>query len=310
MSIRRFLLRLIAFGIVQVTILIIIFSVYQRDRDSFLGDGIDKHKAARLFPSPKVLLIGGSSVGFGRHSPVLSNALGLPVVNLSGQGSQGLEYRLREAKSYAQKGDILVMSIEYQVLTDRSVEGFTVWRTLEAEPEDYKFIDASTMLSALADSHLFVRYALWRLSLRLAKGAWPKDPAPYSRTSLNPEGDVVGHYDLPRQGFSRDFEIRYSESDLTKVVERLNGFAEFCARNRIRVYYFYPAFPESLLPNVAAALDLLHARFSADLRIPLLNNPREMAYPDTDFYDTPYHLIRDAGIRSTLLIADRLKGLR
>lgn len=64
--------------------------------------------------SNKILLIGGSNVGFGFDSQMLLNAFNMPVFNTGTHGGIGLRLQIEFFKDYINKGDIVVIMPEYE----------------------------------------------------------------------------------------------------------------------------------------------------------------------------------------------------
>jgi hypothetical protein len=308
---RRFVHKVLLFAALQGILLAALAALYQPETTGYLAAGIDKRQRAATTAAPRILLVGGSSVAFGFDSPALEAALGWPVVNLGGQGSQGLEFRLREALDLLREGDVVVLSLEYQVLLARdSALGLTLWRTLEADPGAARYTRWAEWKRLLDDGHLFLRHALRRTVQRGVRGQWPESAAPYRRDGCNAYGDVVVHRRMDPPGYGNEaFRLRFSDGDLEDAVDRLARFRDAAVARGARVVIFHPSVPAERARPVADDLARVDAALRASLDVPVLNHPSEGFRPPGDFFNSTYHLTGAAGAAQTQVLAVRLRPL-
>lgn len=78
-----------------------------------------KDSLLRETPSPRLVLISGSSFAFGVDSKMLQDSLEINVVNMGLHAGLGLKYILDDAMRYLHKGDVVVISLEYQHLVNQ-----------------------------------------------------------------------------------------------------------------------------------------------------------------------------------------------
>lgn len=64
-------------------------------------------------PSPRLVVLGGSSAAYGINSPMLRDSLKLNIVNSGLSAGFGLKYILEEATPHLRKGDIVIICLEY-----------------------------------------------------------------------------------------------------------------------------------------------------------------------------------------------------
>ena len=306
---RHFIRKVLLFALLQGVVLAALAATYRPETTGYLAAGLDKRARALRIDGPRILLVGGSSVAFGFHSPALEAALGRPVINLGGQGSQGLDFRLREALELAREGDTVVLSLEYQVLLgEDTAQGLTLWRTLESDPASLRFTRWGEWKRLLDDGHLFLRHVLRRSVQRRLKGRWPEGAAPYRRDACNAYGDVVAHYAMDPPGYGAEpFRLRFTERDLDRAVRRLQEFRDAARARGIRVMLFHPSVPGERARPFVEDLDRVDARLREALEVPVLNRPEEGFRPPEDFFNSTYHLTGAAGAAQTALLAARLK---
>ncbi len=306
---RSFLRKVLLFALLQGFLLLALAATYNPETTSYLAAGLDKRQRAVDVEGARVLLVGGSSVAFGFDSPALEAAIGRPVVNLGGQGSQGMDFRLREALALARDGDIVVLSLEYQVLLTRDAAlGLTLWRTLESDPSAARFTRWREWKRLLDDGHLFLRHTLRRSVKRRVRGSWPEGTAPYRRDACNAHGDVVAHHTMEPPGYGNEvFQLRFSEGDLQHAVQRLQAFRDALADRGARLVLFHPSVPRERAEPLLDDLTRVDQRLREALDVPVLNRPEEGFRPRADFFNSAYHLTGEAGASQTTILADRLK---
>jgi len=296
-----FYTKLILFTTIQLFLVGICFLFFKPDPKYYFAASLDKHRLARETNSPKILLAGGSSVAWGTNSSLIFQQLQLPVVNLAYNAGQGMDYRLNEVLEFAQPGDIIILSIEYPALQG-TVSPSVVWRIIELEPSNISFF-RWPQYKAMLDTGFLV--GLRDLTRRIAQGKGvPK--LPYSRDTFNEFGDAVGYHKLKAPKDINSGKVKYSRHNFKTSIRKLNHFSAKLRQRGAEVLYFFPAIPEEDFIQSEEALNKIYNDMTSELDIQLLNSPGEMAYKRSDFFDTNYHLKKEAGVRRTLLMINRL----
>jgi len=305
---RAFVWHISLFIALQAALLLVQLPHCQLDPNAFLRAITAKMNRVEQFAPPRLMLHGGSSVAFGTVSPEFQRMVGLPTINLGTTRGEGLELWLNELRSLVQKGDVVVISPEYHLLAAGGAPtGMTVAFAVEANPRLLRLITPHQVGQMMDDSvgivHSLVMRQLQTLGL---SRAWVAPP--YTLDSFNEYGDVVAHYTMKRKAFPPQHLLAPPPWRLASAVKALNSFADDCRRRGARVFLAYPAVPTSLYLPERERVEFLHRQVMTTLRIPLLNTPAEAVHPDTDFFDTAYHLTREGALRRTRMLAERLKA--
>lgn len=111
---RKFFYNLIVFVLVFIGVILILAFVLPYNKNGYMRE--QEVKMAMLSVpdrKPAVVLLGGSNVAFGYDSEMLSDSLGMPVVNAGLHASIGLKYIIDDCFPRLRRGDILVLSPEY-----------------------------------------------------------------------------------------------------------------------------------------------------------------------------------------------------
>ena len=310
----RFLFKLVAFFALQGAIAAVVVANYRIDDNAFMAAIRDKHARLEQAPSPRMLLIGGSNVGFGTDSPQIKQALGVEPVNLGIQGSLGVSYMLNEALADVRPGDIVIVSPEYEQMVRRNEDPVTLVRLFEQRPAALGDIewDWPLVKMFLDEGHLCLREIAVNSIERMRTGKIHQPPLPYRREGFNEYGDVVIHHNMAQWTHDvRSGHLLLSDSfdqRLRQVIEKFNTFHEACQERGAKVFLFWPAIPERCFDADETKIRQIVDTVTADCTIPQLNKPEEMLYPEDDFFNTVYHLTAEGARRRTKLLIDRVSA--
>lgn len=275
----------------------------------------DKHKIIdslqQKYPStPVVYWVGGSNVNFGIDSKLISDSLLLPCVNTAVHGGLGLKFELNNALRYARKGDIVVLMPEYEnfwnfnnEMADGQCE--LLHTIMDVYPDGKKLIEPkqwNKMLMYLPrylhDKYIQYLPTNYRKRNKTDLGA-------YTRHNYNAYGDAILHLDkkpvpflaMPQLGAPINGEIQ-------EFLIQKNR--EFYARG-IRFCILFPGYQQTSYKNNQAAIHELYKRFK-DEGLPVVGTPERYVFDDSLFYDTYYHLNRQAREIRSIFVAQDLKN--
>ena len=108
--------RIIIFTGIILSIIYTSFQIYPDYKNEYVAGIIPKIKKLKKVKTKKIVIIGGSNAAFGIDSDLMERHLGIPVVNLALHGGLPLQYLLEQVKPYLNRGDILILSREYDGL--------------------------------------------------------------------------------------------------------------------------------------------------------------------------------------------------
>jgi hypothetical protein len=320
-GIRLFLRKILLFMLVQCLIWTGIVALYVRSEmtkgdgfaKGYLGAAIDKHDRLAHQPSPRVVFVGGSNLAFGLDSAEIERSLGYGVVNMGLDLSLGLDFMLREIEPFLARGDVVVISPEYEEFIDMYPGKVT---TLFPEaiiyPRAMQFFSCRHF-ALLLDDGLILIGEITRAAMRfLTEGVSSEQRLdnPYVRSAFNEYGDITRHHNLKR----RDLTIRQfgssSPESITRVIDRLNQFNDHCRSEHISVFYSYPPVFSGQLQAYTEMIHDIASNLSRRLHFPILDTPEEMSFPVYYMFDHEYHLsLAGKQIRTNHLIATLRKEL-
>ena len=192
---RRFVTHALAFALIQAAILIGLWRLCPTDGEHFMAATIDKHARLRAAASPRLIFVGGSSVGFGVDSREFEG-LGLAPVNMGLNVGLGLPFMLAEVAGELREGDVVVVAPETHLYWTGSKDD-AIWEVLQQRPASVACVSGAGARE-LSDQGLHflarrVRCAAHQISSDRPQGAL------YRRQSFDAVGDFAAHRGLPRR---------------------------------------------------------------------------------------------------------------
>lgn len=270
----------------------------------------EKEVLAKSAPGPRIVFAGGSGVAFGTDSKTIGDSLGFFGINLAVHGGMGIQFMVDQAISVCRSGDVLVISPEYYLSDpDRKMMAFVA----ENIPSAARYFDFGPLdkLSLWFD---YYTSRIQMMTIRIQETVFSGrekvkilDFNPfYTRTGFNAHGDYVLHLgkDRPWGLFTRyDYQPRSYKSEI-QILNSLNALAN----NGVRVYFVFPSFPKEDFEKNKTALLFFEEQIKDGLHFKVLGSAAEMTSPESDFFDTVYHLNIPAREKRTRQIISFLKN--
>jgi hypothetical protein len=318
---RLFLRKVLLFMLVQCLIWTGVVALYIRSETTkgdgfakgYLGATIDKHNRLAQQPSPRIVFVGGSNLAFGLDSAAVERSLGYHPVNMGLDISLGLDFMLREIEPFLARGDVVVISPEYEEFIDMYPGKVTsLFAEATIYPRAMRFF-SYRHFTLLLDEGLILIGEITRAAMRfLTEGVSSEQRLdnPYIRSAFNEYGDITRHHNLkPRTITIRQFGLSSPES-ITRVIDRLNQFNDRCRSQSISVFYSYPPIFSGQLQAYTEMIHDIASNLTQRLHFPILNTPDEMSFPASYMFDHEYHLtLAGKQIRTNQLIARLRKKL-
>lgn len=304
---RRFVVHALLFMLIQAAILAIAWRSCPDDPDHYMAATLDKHTRLREAASPRVIFVGGSSVGFGIDSRAFE-PLGLTPVNMGLNDGLGLAFMLGEVAPQLREGDVVIVAPETHLLWTGS-QNDAVWAVLQRRPASMRCLAAAGP-RALADVfdqglHFFAR----KLRCAAHQASTDRDlPSLYRRSSFDAFGDFVAHREQAgkrEQAIDRPWP-EPEALELDRSIAALQRFAATCERAGARCFLAWCPIRELQFASEADVFALLDARLRAEVELPMLERPDELAHPEQAFFDRGPHLTGEAAAARSRRLAARL----
>lgn len=296
------------------------------DRQSYLAAIIDKHRILEQAHSPKIVFVGGSNLALGLDSKLISREMGVDVVNMGLSRLFGLRYSLEEVKDCLHQGDTVVIVPEYEnffgemngsaylmnvpVLMPRSL--VWIWRSYSDSPQriselgwhfyqslNFKWTWWRNLANQVAQGHLINPYL---------SAINPSEPFKRARHDFTDNGDFVGHLKLKAP--DRKYLVllanlkRNIDPNACKVI---NSFDQFARTRGVSVVLLPPPLPQPLYDQNRELLTELYGYWQKNLSVPVLASPDRYTFSKQDFFNSLYHLNKNAREERTAMVVQDLK---
>ncbi|MBR1774071.1 MAG: hypothetical protein IJ759_00955 [Bacteroidales bacterium] len=250
-----------------------------------------------------VILIGGSNLAFGMNSPLLEDSLKMQVINTSIHAGIGMKAMMDEFCKYAKAGDIVVLAPEYGHPYGTWVGQEALSQLFSIYPyiwKDFNGLQWKTVISEIPSS-LSMKKDYYKYRLAHKKPKWN----PYALSSFNDNGDVVAHWDKPKETFPHNKpadEDKFSEKYFTYLARQVKEL-----QNRgVKVIIVPPVIEKTSFIAVQRNVKRIEETYKKyNLR---QECPSEVfAFADSLNYNTSYHFGKQGADKRTLLLVPIIK---
>ena len=278
------------------------FMIGSQFEESYTASLTDKIARLKSINEPKIILETDSNLAFGINSPMLQEAINMPVVNLGLHSGFGNAFNENMMKQNLNSGDIVIVC--HLIFSDDNTIQDTslMWKTIEYNKELWEILrpeDYYEMLHAWPD--------YWLDSFRAWTSGHNDYKPPYSRTSFNKYGDVAKRPEEVRKTLDvllKERKVRVHDINDT-CINRLNELNRYVTeRGAVLLVAGYPIISVDITPP-KEDYDKFTRELSERLSCDVISYYRDYLIPAEYFYDTIFHLDEQgADIRTLQLIKD------
>ena len=237
--------------------------------------------------SPKIVVVGDSSVPFSLDCARMSGMMKEPVQTLGIHSGTGAEYVLNLAKDSIRKGDIMVL----ELAPDQADDSFSPSIVLTACENHFEMYRCFT----LDDWEKVIRYYPTYLAKKVKYyfGVRDSEMPPYSIRSFNADGNFI----YRRLGSRMAVHLNKNERDTTfsrkeydeSLIVFLNNYNSYCTQKGATfLITFSPFLDESLAPGASGFTDVQNY-LSHKLQAPVITKISARELPRRYFYNNAVH---------------------
>ena len=320
---RSFLSRAGLFCSIQLIVgALLIWNAFQQPQIGYMAAFDDKIQLLENHIEPHVIIVGGSNAAFGFDSTKLQQEFEMPVINAGLHAALGLDFCLDVAQRYSRPGDIILLAPEWDLLAGTfSARTPQMQQLIRQSPNAWTFIHNEkdlTIKSFLEQRALGELAHIVQTGTKIhtkkkqeQKNIIYSEPGKYSRLNFNQQGDFVGHHQL---GTIVDIEnleasFHFPEKQLNTAIAKLNQCAKRLEENQSRMYLLYPPVPTPFFKIASSRFAQTHNRLEAELSFPILYLPEDVNFPESQFFDTCYHLNLEGKTKRTELVTRSLRKM-
>lgn len=301
-----FTLLLLALPVILIAAALLLPAQYG---DTFLGVLPDKLERLEKTGSPRIILVGGSSVPFGIRSDLVEQQLpGYQVVNFGLYAQLGTPVMLDFLEENLKPGDLVIICPEQnrQALSP-FFDAESLWQAVDG---NFRLLFQLSPARAEKMAAAFPVFAGKKIGYSFTGSPAPTDI--YARASFNAWGDIestLRRANIMAGGYDPNQTISF-ESDLIseEFVEILNNFYALAKEKGAAVYYRFGPMNQAAIVGDATADDFYDA-LRARLDFPILGDPNRSILDSGWFYDTNFHLNASGATVFTRGLVEDLKLL-
>ena len=279
--------------------------------DSYYAGLPLKYDRLKNTPSPRIIVIGGSSTAFGIDSKITEKETGEPCVNFGLYAAIGLKPMLDLSASLIRPGDTIIICPEIDSQMYSDYEGYnSLWKSCEGRSDMLFSLGASSIpgMTGALKGFLTERDNL------SANAASVSDDNIYSLSSFDAYGDII--YPRPdnimSKGYAPDSLPDIDPAIVTDgFADMINRYALMAKLKGATVYFaFCPVNSLSVsdIPDEQkkAFVDALEFK----LTIPVISSLDDHIMDPGYFYDSNFHANDQGMTYNTLLLVNDLKRVR
>ncbi len=260
------------------------------------------NRLSQLKDTNKIVIIAGSNGGFSINSKMIQDAIHIPVVNTSTHAGLGVRMQFETYKELLRKGDIVLFIPEYDDDNSRLYGNSTLFRIVGTHmPSAYKNVTIKQWI------HLYKYIGIHNKECYDHRGS-DSFTGPYSRKALNKFGDI----DIKREHQDSIKSYNLTGNMDEELIEYYKYIRNFLKKKEIQFIFLPPTLIETCYKNNKNQIDSVQVSLRQN-GIPFDALPSRYVFPDSLYFDTPYHMIPiGAKIRTERLIEDikRLKKMQ
>ena len=295
-----------------IVISVITFAFPAVYNDTFVGELGEKYDRLKNTDEPKIVVIGGSSVAFGLDSEMMSDHLGMEVVNFGLYANLGTKLMLDLSKCNINEGDIIVIAPEMNSQTlSLYFNAETAIQAMDGNWEMLPYVGTDDYESLIG--------AMWKFAGEklnyVLTGTAPENSGAYKKEWFNEYGDNT--FDRPyntmvstSKTISLDFRTNYNDnttSEYEQFIDYVNEYIAFCNNKGATVYFSFAPMNEAAMTdyNTAENVYNFYRNLCASVNCRVISDVTKCVMDEGYFFDSEFHL-NNAGVtvRTAQLIDD------
>ena len=267
---------------IQVVVMLVVLAIWLKAPKSDLfhnnylfGFFDNKQQLTQIKSDKRIVLLGGSSLGYSVSAKKLSEMLDVPAINLGVHAGLGLEKIIEEnLDALNPDTDLILLSPEYGIIIDNRISE-VYCELIYLNQQINKLIQHPTCLSTIFRESINDISSLLKNAKHVSQI--------YTRKGFNSYGDITIHYNQNPIAFSHGVITAFDSKDFFKLIKATlldRGF---------KVLYIPTTIPVSYCDKVAE-LTKHHQRIAKDLDQHLTVLFDDLCYSDELFFNSIYHL--------------------
>ena len=272
------------------------WTIYSHEKNYVLS----YNRLKALQDTNKIVIIAGSNGGFSINSKLIHDAFKMPVINTSTHAGLGVRMQFETYKNLLKKGDIVLFIPEYDDDNSRLYGNATLLRIVGSHmPSAYNKISMRQWV------HLYKYVGIHNEECYKHRDVGKFDESPYSEKALNEYGDI----DVERKHKDNIKLYNLKGKMSPELVDYYKYVREYLEDTGVKFIFLPPTLIASTYNSNKEQIDSVEI-YLKQSGIPFAANPTRYVFPDSLYFDTPYHMIPyGAKLRTEKVIEDMRKFL-
>lgn len=259
-----------------------------------------QYDTMRRIPTPKVVVMGDSSVPFSLNADLMEKILKMPVQTLGIHSGTGLEYILKLSESSIHKGDIMVLE-----LAPSNDEAFTPSIVLTACENNFSMYQAFTSKDWKKVISYYPSYLIKKV--KYCFHIEDQQSAAYCEKSFNHRGNYdfyLGKCILPKRLTQPNEKTEFSKMDYNdEYISFLNQYDDFCRKKGATFLITFPPFLNESLSSSQSSISDLQNDLAHRLKAPIITKISDRELSRLYIYNNVSHCNTAGANKVTIQLA-------
>ncbi len=262
------------------------------DPNNYLSAIIDKHMRLETVESPKIVIIGDSSLVFGLDAKKVEMVLKKPVVNMGLHAALGLEYIFKEVMANIKTGDVVVFVYHYYP-SSADINDGVLCHVFDFYPLVKEQIDMNG-IAAIKYNYVCKIKKIRRFLLNYFMGQSQTEITSstfdYKRWAFTDYGDVRSElYSSSSLNFKTSQIISFDENQID-TMKNLEHFGNIINSRGAKLLVIYPPFPENTFQLNREKIENYGNLINSIPSVIVGNSPYDSVMSNEYFFNSDYHL--------------------
>lgn len=315
---RKFIIKIVAIPGLVIVVFFLLLICLPMDKDDYMREYNKKIELIKNTPSPRVILMGASTLAFGIDSKQISDSLGINVINMGLHAGIGARYYLEDYLQYIRNGDIAIISPSYYSDFIEGANGFpetmpdlmiaTNWRHIDK-------LNPKQIWQVIKGTPFYCIRSIVNLFKSPMKEFDPNQENlqfRYIASGFNDYGDEYSHWFIPSKNVNQNMEAEDIDSAHEITVDE-----NFCVylKDAIERYRQKGAYV-ILMPEISSHTNYIEynpiqiEKTIKELGMSFITSPKYLEFHDSCSFDRwgDAHLSRDGVTQASERIAVLLRN--